>query len=46
MSLALWAQAVLVVLRKEQAQHLPKGGPTQPRNSLRSFKQSRGLWGP
>jgi len=46
MTLALWAQAVLVALRKEQAQHTPKGGPTLPRNSLRNFKLSRGLWCP
>ena len=46
MSLALWAQALLVVLRKQQAQSTSKGGPTFPRNSLRSFKQSRGLWCP
>ncbi len=46
MTLALFAQAVLVVLRKEQAQHLPKGGSSIPRNSLRSFRLSRGLWCP
>jgi len=43
---ALWAQAVLVALRKEQAQHTSKGGPTLPRNSLRNFKLSRGLFCP
>ena len=43
MTLALWAQALLVALRQDQQQHIPKGGTAIPRNSLRSFKQSRGL---
>jgi SRSO17 transposase len=45
-TLALFAQALLVVLQKDQQQSPLKGGPTTPRNSLRSFKMSRGLWCP
>jgi SRSO17 transposase len=46
MSLALWAQALLVVLRKQQIQSTQKKGDSNPRNCLRIFKQSRGLWCP
>ena len=46
MTLALWAQALLSVLHKDHQQQTQKGGIAIPRNSLRNFKQSRGLWCP
>jgi SRSO17 transposase len=46
MTLALWAQAFLSVLRKEtgEVEALPKGGaPTRRSSSLARFKAQRGL---
>lgn len=42
MTLCLVAHALLAVLRRESLQPV-KGGSRRPRNSLREFKQSRGL---
>lgn len=43
MTLCLLAHALLVVLRHQSLQPTEKGGTRFPRNSLRKFKQSRGL---
>lgn len=43
MSLALWAQAILTLLKNEAAPAPEKGGSVPPRHSLKAFKQSRGL---
>ena len=43
MTLCLLAQALLSVLRQQSQQTPVKGGTDFPRNSLRHFKQSRGL---
>lgn len=43
MTLCLLAHALLVVLRHQSLQPEGKGGTKLPRNSLRKFKQSRGL---
>jgi len=43
MSLALLAHALLSVLRRDSQMRVEKGGTAIPRNSLRAFKQSRGL---
>lgn len=43
MTLCLLAQAFLAVLRSVSVEAQLKGGKTMPRNSLRRFKQSRGL---
>jgi SRSO17 transposase len=43
MSLALLAHALLSVLRRDSQVRVAKGGTAIPRNSLRNFKQSRGL---
>lgn len=42
-TLCLLAQAVLAVLRSVSREVQAKGGTTLPRNSLRTFKHSRGL---
>ena len=43
MTLCLLAQAFLAVLRSVSLEAQLKGGTTRPRNSLRTFKHSRGL---
>jgi SRSO17 transposase len=42
-TLSLLAHAFLSVMRAQQSEPTTKGGKTIPRNSLREFKQSRGL---
>jgi SRSO17 transposase len=44
MTLCLLAHALLSVLRSQSQNVLVKGGKNLPRNSLRRFKQSRGLF--
>jgi SRSO17 transposase len=44
MSLALWAQAVLTILKNAATPAPEKGGPKPAPPSLQAFKQSRGLW--
>jgi SRSO17 transposase len=46
MSLALWAQAILTLLKKEATPTPEKGGTCPPQHSLWAFKQSRELWCP
>jgi len=46
MTLCLLAQAFLSVLRRQSQETPEKGGTQFPRNSLRRFKQSRGLFCP
>jgi len=46
MTLCLLAQAFLAVLRSVSVEAQAKGGTTLPRNCLRRFKQSRGLFCP
>ncbi len=43
-TLAMLAHALLTVLRAQQAEGDLQKGPNTPGNSLRTFKQSRGLW--